>query len=55
MQIDLAVLVFDHVDGAEPAFANVVGRGAYVPWAEEMAPVERRRRGRILIRGTLRR
>lgn len=52
MPLDLAVLTFDHVEGAERAFANVRERALGAPWVEEVAFVERRRRGRIVIRGT---
>jgi len=52
MPIDLAVLTFDHVEGAERAFANLRGRAADAPWVNEVAFVERRRHGRIVIRGT---
>jgi len=52
MPIDLAVLIFDRVGGAERAFANVRERSLDAPWLEEVAFVERRHRGRIVIRGT---
>lgn len=52
MPIDLAVLTFDRVEGAEGAFANVRERAGDAPWVNEVALVERRRRGRIVIRGT---
>jgi len=52
MPIDLAVLTFDHVEGAERAFGNVRARAHDAPWVDEVAFVEHRRRGRIVIRGT---
>lgn len=52
LPIDLAVLIFDRVERAERAFGNVRGRAADSPWVDEVAFVERRRRGRIVIRGT---
>jgi uncharacterized membrane protein len=52
MSVDLAVLVFEHVDGAERAFADARERALDAPWIDEVAFVERRRRGRIVIRGT---
>jgi uncharacterized membrane protein len=52
MHVDLAVLTFPHVDGAERAFADARERAADTPWVDEVAFVERRARGRIVIRGT---
>ena len=52
MPLDLAVLIFDHVDGAERAFADVRENASDAPWVGELALVEHRRRGRIVIRGT---
>jgi uncharacterized membrane protein len=52
MPMDLAVLTFDHVEGAERAFANVRERVTDGRWVDEVAFVERRRHGRIVIRGT---
>jgi len=52
MTLDLAVLTFNHVEGAERAFTNMRVRASEAPWVDEVAFVERRRRGRIVIRGT---
>ncbi len=52
MSMDLAVLTFDHVEGAERAYANLRVRAADAAWLDEVAFVERRRHGRIVIRGT---
>jgi uncharacterized membrane protein len=52
MTMDLAVLTFDHPEGAEQAFSKLQVVPADAPWMDEVAFVERRRRGRIVIRGT---
>jgi uncharacterized membrane protein len=52
MVTDLAVLTFAHPEGAEQAFAKVRERAVGAPWLEELALVERRHKGRIVIRGT---
>jgi uncharacterized membrane protein len=48
--LDLAVMVYDHTEGAEQAYANVP-RGGSVPWTKEIAFVEHHRHDRIVVRG----
>jgi uncharacterized membrane protein len=48
---DVTALTFDHVEGAERAYADVRGRAADAPWMHEMAFVECHRNGRIVVRG----
>jgi hypothetical protein len=45
-------LTFAHQDGAERAFAKLMQSDEDTPWLHELALVERRRRGRIVVRGT---
>src|SRR5664280_3475093 len=52
MAMDLAILTFDHTDGAERALGKVRDAAAGAAWLEEFALVERRHNGRIVIRGT---
>jgi uncharacterized membrane protein len=49
--LDLALIVFAHTEGAERAYANVLGRGARAPWTQEIAFVEHHRHDRIVVRG----
>jgi uncharacterized membrane protein len=48
--LDLAVMVYDHTEGAEHAYADVP-RGGAVPWAKEVAFVEHHRHDRVVVRG----
>ena len=52
MSLDLALLVFDHIEGAERAYANVLEASADAPWVHEIAFVEHHRHDRIVVRGT---
>jgi hypothetical protein len=49
---ELAVLTFDHTEGAEHAYAEARGRANDAPWLREVAFVECHRHGRIVVRGT---
>jgi len=49
---DLAVLTFDHLGGAERAFADVRQQDGAASWIEDVAFVEAHRHGRITLRGT---
>src|SRR4051812_30232783 len=49
---ELAVLTFDHIEGAERAYADARGRASDVSWLREIAFVECHRHGRIVVRGT---
>ena len=50
--IDLALMVFERIDGAERAFSCAPGEVEGIPWAQEIAFVEHHRRDRIVVRGT---
>jgi len=52
MSLDLTLVVFDHVGGAEQAYADVLGVSAASPWVHEIAFVEHHRHDRIVVRGT---
>jgi uncharacterized membrane protein len=49
---ELAVLTFDHVEGAERAYSDARGRANAAPWLRDVAFVECHRHGRIVVRGT---
>ena len=49
---ELAVLTFDHIEGAERAYADARGRSSDAPWLREVVFVECHRHGRIVVRGT---
>ena len=49
---ELAVLTFDHIEGAERAYADARGRASDAPWLREVVFVESHRHGRIVVRGT---
>jgi uncharacterized membrane protein len=52
MSLDLVLLIFDHVGGAERAYADVLGSSGDAPWVHEIAFVEHHRHDRIVVRGT---
>ena len=49
---ELTVLTFDHIEGAERAYADARGRANDAPWLREVVFVECHRHGRIVVRGT---
>jgi uncharacterized membrane protein len=49
---ELAVLAFDHIEGAERAYADARGRANDARWLREVVFVECHRHGRIVVRGT---
>jgi uncharacterized membrane protein len=49
---ELAVLTFDHIEGAERAYADARGRASDARWLREVVFVECHRHGRIVVRGT---
>ena len=53
MSSEFALLRFPTLEGAEQAFADVRERAGYAPWMDEVAFVEHRRSGRLVVRGTL--
>ena len=52
MTLDLALVVFDHVEGAERAYAAVQYSSREAPWVHELAFVEYHRHDRVIVRGT---
>jgi uncharacterized membrane protein len=52
VSLDLALVVFDHTEGAERAYADVLDASGDAPWAHEIAFVEHHRHDRIVVRGT---
>ena len=52
MSLDLALMIFDHVEGAERAYADVLDASGDAPWVHEIAFVEHHRHDRIVVRGT---
>ena len=49
---ELTVLTFDHIEGAERAYADARGRASDAPWLREVVFVECHRHDRIVVRGT---
>jgi uncharacterized membrane protein len=52
MSLDLAVLTFDHIEGADHAYADALDAVGEAPWTREIALVEHHRHDRIVVRGT---
>jgi hypothetical protein len=52
MSLDLALMIFDHTEGAERAYADVRDASGDAPWVHEIAFVEHHRHDRIVVRGT---
>src|SRR3954452_19098960 len=52
MSLDLAVLVFDRVEGAERAYAAMLEAASRPSWVHEVSFVEHHRHARITVRGT---
>jgi uncharacterized membrane protein len=52
MSLDLALMIFDHIEGAERAYADVLDAAGDAPWVHEIAFVEHHRHDRIVVRGT---
>src|SRR4051812_34854096 len=52
MALDLALLIFGHIEGAERAYADVLDVSRDTPWVHEIAFVEHHRHDRIVVRGT---
>ena len=52
MSLDLALLVFHHIDGAERAYAGMLETSGPQPWVHEVSFVEHHRHDRIVVRGT---
>src|SRR5690349_23284515 len=52
MSLDLALLTFHRVEGAERAYADVLAASGRGPWMHELAFVEHHRHDRVVVRGT---
>jgi uncharacterized membrane protein len=52
MSLDLSLLVFKHLEGAERAFARMLETSGAQPWVHEVSFVEHHRHDRIVVRGT---
>jgi uncharacterized membrane protein len=52
MSLDLALITFAHIEGAERAYAAVLETSGPRPWLHELAFVEHHRHDRIVVRGT---
>ena len=52
MSLDLALMIFDRIEGAERAYSDVIGAAHNAPWVHEIAFVEHHRHDRIVVRGT---
>jgi uncharacterized membrane protein len=52
MSLDLALVVFPHIERADHAYADVLDAVGDVPWVHEIALVEHHRRDRLVVRGT---
>jgi uncharacterized membrane protein len=50
--LDLALVVYDHTNGAEKAYANAREKVGDAPWLHEVAFVERHKNDRVVMRGT---
>ena len=50
--LDLAVVTFARIEGAEHAYADVLDSSRQEPWTREIAFVEHHGRDRIVVRGT---
>ena len=53
MSLDLAVLTFPDLDAADQVFADVRDQIGEAPWLDEVAFVQHRWDGRLVVRGTL--
>jgi uncharacterized membrane protein len=52
MSLDLTLLIFDRIERAEHAHADVLDAAGDAPWVHEIAFVEHHRHDRIVVRGT---
>jgi uncharacterized membrane protein len=51
-EVDFALMVFDHTEGAERAYSRAPSEVDGVAWAQEIAFVEHHRHDRLVVRGT---
>jgi uncharacterized membrane protein len=52
MGLDFALMVFEHTEGAERAYADAMSQASGQTWAQDVAFVEHHRRDRMVVRGT---
>jgi hypothetical protein len=50
--LDLAVVTFAHIEGADHAYADVLDEVDQAPWMREITFVEHHGHDRIVVRGT---
>jgi uncharacterized membrane protein len=50
--LDFALMVFEHTEGAERAYADAPAEVSGIAWAQEIAFVEHHRHDRMVVRGT---
>ena len=53
MSLDLALIVFPRIYGAERAYASVLETSGRGPWVHELAFVEHHRHDRVVVRGSV--
>jgi uncharacterized membrane protein len=53
VSLDLALMVYPHVEGAERAYSDARDPAAGTHWVDEVAFVEHHRHDRIVVRGTV--
>ena len=52
MSLDIGLLVFHHIEGAERAYAAMLETAGAPPWVHEVSFVEHHRHDRVVVRGT---
>src|SRR3954451_25133470 len=52
MSLDIALMVYEHIEGAERAYAAMLAAAGAPPWVHEVSFVEHHRHDRIVVRGT---
>jgi uncharacterized membrane protein len=52
MSLDIGLLVFHHIEGAERAYAAMLETAGTPPWVHEVSFVEHHRHDRVVVRGT---
>ena len=53
LELDLALRIFPHTEGAEHSYSRVLEGAAGQPWLEEIAFVEHHKHDRLVVRGTV--
>jgi uncharacterized membrane protein len=52
MSLDLGLLVFPHIEGAERAYSALLETAGTPPWVHEVSFIEHHRHDRVVVRGT---